>query len=107
MTTLYALWQGGIHFDATITLGNVLTALVLTVAIIKFWTAQVEVKKDLEWRIANLETWRKENQIDGKAKEILFDKLTEIVSKLRWVDEARQKQRSAPPGKQRLGDIES
>lgn len=97
--------SGGVHFDATITLGNILTIILVALAIIKFWSAQIEAKKDLEWRISNLEKWRGEHMIDSDSRDLLLKVMTKIVERLEWVEDARQKAKNAPPGKRRLNDF--
>ena len=46
--------EHAIHFDGTINLGNILTAVTFLFLAGLAW-------RDLRWRVANLETWRKEN----------------------------------------------
>ena len=106
MTIFPALLQaaGGVHFDYTITLGNVLTMFLFVSAAIKFWSAQVASKHDLEWRISNLEKWRLEHMVDSDSRDRIHDDMSKIVSRLEWVEEARQKSKNAPVGKRRLSD---
>ncbi len=102
----------GVHFDPTISLGSIFSIIGLIIAIFKFWTSQEAAKKaqaaaqrDLEWRITNLETWRKEHTIDADSRQHLVMQLGTIVGRLEWVEAARERQRNAPAGKQRLNDV--
>jgi hypothetical protein len=108
MSTLYALLlqtAGGIHFDATISLGNVLTATGFALAAIKFWSAQISSQRDMNWRVSNLEKWRSEHMIDADSRDHLIASIADIAKKLQWVEEARRKQEHAPPGKRRINDL--
>jgi hypothetical protein len=62
----------GIHWDSTITLGNIITffgALALAVAA---W-------RDMNWRVSNLETWRKEHTIDAESRDDIIKKMDKIL----------------------------
>lgn len=63
------------HWNGEITLGNLLTILAFLGAIFAAWT-------DLNWRVKNLETWRKEHIVDSDARDVINKKLTEILSRL-------------------------
>jgi hypothetical protein len=87
------------HFDSTITLGNFLTFVLLVIAIIKFYNAQaqskraeIEYRKDIEWRMANLETWRKEHMVDADARDALLKKLDKVCDHLEWLIKDRQRE---------------
>lgn len=76
------------HFDATVSLGNVLALVALLVTGFTAWRAWKSSEKagavaqrDLDWRIANLETWRKEHMIDSDARDTLMDKQNEMMVK--------------------------
>ena len=61
------------HFDSTINLGNIITIFLTCLAIIFAW-------RDMDWRIKNLETWRKE-QIEGlKARAVLDERFQNAVA---------------------------
>lgn len=88
----------GLHWDGTITLGNLLTVLALLWAVYKFWAAQLAsrdaqsaAKRDLEWRITNLETWRKEHMIDSDARDKLIGDMGTIVKQLEWLRKERER----------------
>jgi hypothetical protein len=98
------LFQSGLRFDLNISLGNVITFLGFLFAGIKFWSAQVEAKKDFEWRIGNLEIWRKEHQVDADSRDQILANTTEVLRRLEWVEDARHKAKTAPPGKRRISD---
>lgn len=82
----------GLHFDWTITLGNCLTMVFFAFATIKFWSAQVESRKDIEWRIANLEVWRREHMIDSDARDELLKKLDRVCDHLEWLVKDRERE---------------
>lgn len=88
----------GIHWDGTITLGNILTFAVLLIAIVKFFGAQaasrearVAYERDLEWRIGNLETWRKEHMIDSDARDKLLQANGKILDNLDFLRRERER----------------
>lgn len=88
----------GLHWDGTITLGNVLTFILLTIAIIGFWSARLKAaeaeaayKRDIEWRIGNLERWRGEHMIDSDARDKLIENLGTIVKHLEWLRKERER----------------
>ena len=86
------------HFDSTISLGNIISAVTFLLLAGIAWT-------DLRWRVKNLEVWRCEHMVDSESRDTLIKSLADITNKLQWVDEARAKQKNAPPGKRRLGDM--
>ena len=67
------------HFDWTVSLGSVVAALSFLGAAGAFWTAQIAAKKDIEWRIANLEAWRKEHMVDADARDKLLTNIDKIL----------------------------
>lgn len=69
------------HFDGTITLGQVLTLLGAVVAVLFFW-------RDTDWRISNLETWRKEHMVDEEARDKLIHAARISLDHLRWQTKA-------------------
>lgn len=88
----------GLHWDGTITLGNLLTFFMLSIAIIGFWSARIKAveaeaayKKDIEWRIANLETWRREHMIDSDARDELLKTMGTIVQQLDWLRKEKER----------------
>jgi hypothetical protein len=92
----------GIHWDGTITLGNVLTFFLFGLALVNFWraqdaarSAQAAAKKDLEWRIANLETWRKEHMIDSDARDALLKRLDTATGLLEYLVKERRRDNEA------------
>jgi hypothetical protein len=75
----------GVHFDWTITLGNLLSIIGLFLTAIGAWTAAILAKRDLEWRITNLEVWRKEHMIDADSRDSLIEtqqKTMQAIEKL-------------------------
>jgi len=92
------LWTlAQVHFDNTITLGNLVSAVTFLVLGAAAWA-------DLRWRVSNLEIWRQEHQIDADARDNLLLGQKEILDRLSWVEEARQKAITAPFGKRRIHD---
>lgn len=95
----------GLHWDGTVTLGNLLTFILVGIALVTFWNAQaeakkaqidakkaeVEAKKDLDWRITNLETWRKEHMIDSDARDALLRKLNVVTELLDFLVKERRR----------------
>lgn len=75
----------GLHFDSTITLGNVLTIVLLVVAVMKFWAAQTAARRDLEWRIDKLEVWRREHMVDADARDKLLTRLDKMCDHLEYL----------------------
>ena len=60
-----AILQTGVHFDGTVTLGSILSATCFLFLAAVAW-------RDLNWRIKNLEIWRKEHMIDSDARDALM-----------------------------------
>jgi hypothetical protein len=99
----------GLHWDGTITLGNVITFFLLGIAAVNYWSArrsaeaaeiaareaQVTYKKDIEWRISNLETWRREHMIDSDARDILLQKLKSVSELLEYLVKERRRDNEA------------
>jgi hypothetical protein len=77
------------HFDPTISLGSLIWGITTTVAAILFW-------RDLDWRVRNLETWRKEHQIDADARDRLIESMKEILLHVRWQTDYMLGKRGAP-----------
>ena len=71
-----------LHFDWSISLGNIITCFTGIVLIIIGW-------KDLTWRITNLESWRREHMIDACARDEIIVKLDRIIERM----EQREKDR--------------
>jgi len=53
------------HFDPTISIGNVITMTLAAAAIIFAW-------RDMDWRVKNLEIWRRE-QLEGIKARVIVD----------------------------------
>jgi hypothetical protein len=88
----------GIHWDGTVSLGSLLTLLLVGIAVAKLWSsqnaakeAQAEFKKDLQWRISNLEVWRKEHMIDSDARDVLLKKLDSVSQLLDYLVKERRR----------------
>jgi hypothetical protein len=61
------------HFDPSINLGNLITIGAGLIAAVFAW-------RDMDWRVRNLETWRRE-QIEGlKARAVLDERFQNAVS---------------------------
>jgi hypothetical protein len=82
------------HFDATITLGNLFTLIGLMFAALAWWRAHKSAEKaaqkvqlDMDWRVSNLEIWKKEHQIDSDARDNLMGTMSDILKHTRWQTE--------------------
>ena len=75
------------HFESTVTLGNLITLFTAFFAIWKFWAAQVAYKRDLDWRVTNLEVWRKEHIVDAESRDNIIRKMDKILYHLTRDDE--------------------
>lgn len=82
MTWAY-LVMPDVHFSGEITLGSILSS-------ITFIAMTVVAYKDLQWRVRNLEEWRKEHMIDADARDKLLTSLSEIATKLNTLIEQRR-----------------
>jgi hypothetical protein len=84
---LLAYLLEGIRFDGTITLGSVIWASsTILLAIIGY--------RDLQWRIKNLEEWRKEHMIDSDARDQLIKKLSDVLVGVQYlVKESKERRR--------------
>jgi hypothetical protein len=65
------------HFDETVTLGNVLAGVSFSVMALFAW-------RDLTWRIKNLELWRAEHMVDSDARDQLMHKLDSVIELLQF-----------------------
>lgn len=68
------------HFDTTVSLGNLITVAGLIFAGIWAW-------RDMTWRIGNLEEWRKEHMVDADARDRLLGTLSDILKHVKWQTE--------------------
>lgn len=71
--------EHAMHFDNSITLGNLVTLLTALFAIWRFWAAQVASKRDLEWRIGNLETWQAKQQKADEERDGIIRRMDKIL----------------------------
>lgn len=78
------------HFDSTISLGNVITGVLLIVTAILVW-------RDMDWRVKNLETWRVEHMVDSDARDELLKKMDRVLAHVRWQTEFMAGRRNKPP----------
>ena len=62
----------GVHFDWTITAGNVIAAVSFIVLSVLAW-------RDMNWRVKNLETWRREHMIDSASRDIIINRMDKIL----------------------------
>lgn len=67
------------HFDYTFTIGNIFTCVLLAIAAIKFWAAQIAYQRDMDWRVTNLEAWRKEHMVDADARDQIITRMDKIL----------------------------
>lgn len=65
------------HFDWTISLGSVIQALAMLVLALFAW-------KDMDWRVRNLENWRKEHMVDADARDALIKTMGRVLDHVRW-----------------------
>lgn len=78
------------HFDGTISLGNIIAAISFIVMSLFAW-------RDLDWRIKNMETWRREHMIDSDARDTLITKMDKVLDQLRWQTDYMLGKREKPP----------
>jgi hypothetical protein len=79
-----------VRFDATINLGNILSATAFLVLALFAW-------RDVTWRIRNLELWRTEHMIDSDARDALIENMKEILNHVRWQTDRMLGHKSEPP----------
>lgn len=60
------------HFDNTINIGNVVSAITFLILAGVAWT-------DLRWRIRNLESWRKEHQAEADKRDATISNVDKIL----------------------------
>lgn len=86
------------HFNGDVSIGNLLTLVSLIFVGAAAWRAanrskdakqaheraEASYRRDLEWRITNLENWRKEHMIDADARDKLLMDMKEILAHVRW-----------------------
>jgi hypothetical protein len=71
------------HFDWTISIGNVITATTVFILAAMAW-------KDLVWRIKNLESWRTEHMIDADARDSIIMKIDILLERFKAVVDDRE-----------------
>jgi hypothetical protein len=75
--------ESGLKFDGTITLGNIITALTFIFLAIIAW-------RDMNWRVKNLEDWRKVHEIDAHARDELISRVELALSRITALYEAKR-----------------
>jgi hypothetical protein len=76
------IFQGGIRYDGTVTLGNIVSAITFLCLAAIAWT-------DLRWRIRNLEVWRKEHMMDADSRDHLLRNSEMMLQHLKTLVERR------------------
>lgn len=69
------------HFDWTISLGNIITAGTFLVFAILAW-------RDMDWRVKNLEIWRNEHMVDADSRDAIIAKFDHLIVKLEVTTDA-------------------
>lgn len=69
---LIPLLADGIKFDWSINLGNMIMAVAFIGGGIAAW-------RDMNWRVKNLETWRKEHQVDSDSRDKIITRMDKIL----------------------------
>ncbi len=82
------------HFESTVSIGNLLTFLGLLLAAYGWWrahesseSAKLAYQRDMDWRVKNLENWRKEHMIDADARDELLQAMGGILRHIKWQTE--------------------
>jgi hypothetical protein len=75
-----------VHFDWTITLGNVLASGSFAILAVIAW-------RDLIWRISNLEKWRQEHMIDADARDKILESVEKMITKFDVIIEEMKHER--------------
>lgn len=78
------LAQLPIHFDGTINVADVITALLVAAAGIAAW-------RDLNWRMKNVETWKKSHELESRASIETLDEMKNITSRLEAIAEGQDR----------------
>jgi hypothetical protein len=60
------------HFDWNVSIGNVITAATFIVLAITAW-------RDMNWRVRNLEVWRKEHQVDADSRDQIITRMDKLL----------------------------
>lgn len=60
------------HFDWNVSVGNVFTATTFLIMTVIAW-------RDLNWRIKNLEIWRKEHMVDADSRDQIIQRMDKIL----------------------------
>ena len=76
MTPSSPLKGGYLHWDPTINIGNLITIALALIAIVFAW-------RDMDWRIRNLETWRREQIAGLVARAQLDEKFQTVVAEFK------------------------
>lgn len=65
------------HFDTTISIGNIIMSGSFLIAAVLCW-------RDMDWRVKNLEIWRKEHMVDADSRDKIIEKLDRILDRIDW-----------------------
>jgi hypothetical protein len=60
------------HFDYTISIGNLITAFAFILCAVLAW-------RDMNWRVKNLEVWRKEHMVDADSRDQIITRMDKIL----------------------------
>jgi hypothetical protein len=82
-------------FNWTISIGNLLTIGLASIAAVGAW-------KDLTWRIKRLEEWRVEHMIDACARDNIIAKLDRLLE--RWDQREKDREQAIFERRQRRSD---
>lgn len=81
-----AFYEAGVHYDGTVTLGNLISAITFLSLAAVAWS-------DLRWRISNLEIWRKEHMIDADARDKLMRNSELMLGHLKTLAESERRRK--------------
>lgn len=65
------------HFDWTVSFGNIVSCVAFIIMALFWW-------RDMDWRVRNLEVWRKEHMVDEDARDELIRKMDKTLDHVRW-----------------------
>lgn len=66
----------GLRFDGTISIGSVFMGLSFLLMAAMTW-------RDMDWRVKNLEIWRKEHMVDADSRNEIMQKLDTVLNHVR------------------------
>ena len=78
------------HFDWTVSFGNLISCFAFIIMAVFAW-------RDMDWRVRNLELWRREHMIDAQCRDALLRDIGKTLDHVKWQTQYMLGNRTEPP----------